>query len=909
MSANSPMQLDLLLAQAGWAKALARSLARDDDSADELVQRTWVAALTRPPRALEEAVGASGTPGTQGAPAALRSWIASVMRNFARQEAREQERRTERERRAARPESSGPMDPGGSGGTGGSGAGGAVEGLEVANAHGGIESQRRLLTALAALPDPYRAVLFARYFEGRMPREIARSTGAPVKTVKSQLGRGLALLRTRLDRDHGGDRGAWMAWVLPLASQSATRVALLGALIVDSKLKVGGALLALVCALAVGAGLWRADPLLPAPSPAPAEEPAPLQVPEEKNFEQEQPPSAERATVDAPAAAPFVHPPHAVADPVGPVRGRVLDLEDRPVGFVRIVLEGGDPFQARMLAKLPPPEVQSDAEGWFEIVVPSLGVRLLVDDARWATVYKAHVGGDVEREAAIYVAPRRLMAGTVVTPEGLPVEGAEVELRLDDSVKLSLDRRLDSSYRQNFLAKADAAGRFELERAPACAGKLHVNAPGWSAVTLAAPEQDATDLVIVLGAPPQRPALVAGVVVDESGKPLADAHVALGANTQTTAADGRFLFDLDSPMFAPGPPQETDEAAPGEASGRSEPRFPGPQAPRDLLRAVKYGRLPAEARVPPLEELRLDPAPREYRLVLQKGVLEIRGHVVEADGQGVAGASITVLNETPFGIILERVGEAAVGHDASLERMLRGGIYMGIADSSADGLFLVQGLTARKYDLAALDARTLRYAVVRGVEAGTRDARIEMPPAAGLVHVAGRVVSRAGEGVPGIDLHIGRLSEGARTPDMARSLTTDAEGRFDLGTVDPEFLRIQVMGEKIFLIMDWRPPPGARLDALEIVVSQRCPVKVELSPRAPRADEFSFLDAQGEPTQNLQFYGPMISLPERCALQDGVSEVYATEDAARTLVLYSKGQEVERLPVRLVPGEVTTLRP
>jgi DNA-directed RNA polymerase specialized sigma24 family protein len=45
MTVPNRMPLEDLLANAGWAKALARQLVRDDASADDLVQRTWVAAL------------------------------------------------------------------------------------------------------------------------------------------------------------------------------------------------------------------------------------------------------------------------------------------------------------------------------------------------------------------------------------------------------------------------------------------------------------------------------------------------------------------------------------------------------------------------------------------------------------------------------------------------------------------------------------------------------------------------------------------------------------------------------------------------------------------------------------------------------------------------------------------------
>ncbi len=870
MSANSPMPFDELLAQAGWAKALAKSLVRDDDSADELVQRTWVAALRRPP-------------GRLASTGSVRQWISSAIRNFARQDARERERRTQRERLVARPEASGSL------------------GHDLADVTGGIESQRRLLEALASLAEPYRAALYARYFEGLPPREIASQTGVPVKTVKSQLARGLALLRARLDRDHGGDRGAWMNWILPMAAQSKVSTALLGALLVNGTWKICAGLLALVCALLVGVRTWGGGAQPPAVSGGSEASRESIAAPVDEPAGEASIPDDARAAVDGPVAAPFVHPHPAEPEFTIGIRGRVLDLDQRPVAFVRIVCEARDPFQVQKLERSPAVSARSDSAGWFDLQGVPRGVNLLVEDPRWVTVYKVFAGSTPENEASVYVAPRIQIAGTVLTPGQQPIGDAQVELRLGDSVGHGLDRKSASAYRQSFVAITDASGRFELDYAPACEGTLQASAPGWLEVTQASPQRDAIDLVLMLGAPTARPALLAGIVVGEDGSPIEAAHVALGSLTERTGPDGRFVLNLDSALFAPLP----HEDPPGE----QQTNLPRPQYARSLLRAVKYGYLPAEVPVPTVEEVRQNLVPRDFRLVLARGSLAIGGRVVEADGTGVAGATLSVLDETPFGMIKERVGETEFGLDASLEQMLRGGLLMAIANSSSDGRFVVEGLTARTYDLAALDTRTLRYAVVREVASGSKAVRIEMPPAADLTRVAGRVVSGAGQGVAGLDLHLAHLPEGARDPSIVRSVVTGEQGQFDLGPVDPSSLRLRLMGESIFLIMNWQPPASAKLDQLEIVVSRRCPVKVERTPLAEQADQFSFLDESGQPTQVIELQGPMIGLPERGTIRDGVSETYAAPETARMLVLHAKGEEIGRLAVQLVPGELTILRP
>ena len=67
------------------------------------------------------------------------------------------------------------------------------------------------------LAEPFRGTVLLRYFEGLPPREIARTTGVELETVKSRLKRGLQQLRTSLDASHGGSRRAWMVPMLPMA--------------------------------------------------------------------------------------------------------------------------------------------------------------------------------------------------------------------------------------------------------------------------------------------------------------------------------------------------------------------------------------------------------------------------------------------------------------------------------------------------------------------------------------------------------------------------------------------------------------------------------------------------------------------------------------------------------------------
>jgi RNA polymerase sigma-70 factor (ECF subfamily) len=59
---------------------------------------------------------------------------------------------------------------------------------------------RRVVAAMAALPDEQREVIVLKEYEGRTFPEIAEILDVPVSTVKTRLYRGLTQLRRRLER-------------------------------------------------------------------------------------------------------------------------------------------------------------------------------------------------------------------------------------------------------------------------------------------------------------------------------------------------------------------------------------------------------------------------------------------------------------------------------------------------------------------------------------------------------------------------------------------------------------------------------------------------------------------------------------------------------------------------------------
>src|SRR5262245_29298398 len=143
-----------------FVRALARRLTGDLHLADDAAQETWLAAL-------QQAAAPALFPGPS------RGWLATVARNFVLQALRGQQRREAAVARCPL------LD--------------ADEGVDVEP-----ERRRRMLAAVQDLPADYRAVVHQRFFEDRMPVEIADALRLPVETVRTRLRRALERLRAGL---------------------------------------------------------------------------------------------------------------------------------------------------------------------------------------------------------------------------------------------------------------------------------------------------------------------------------------------------------------------------------------------------------------------------------------------------------------------------------------------------------------------------------------------------------------------------------------------------------------------------------------------------------------------------------------------------------------------------------------
>ena len=219
--------IERLLRERVWVRRLARALVRDANIADDLAQQAYLAALESPSTAVRSP----------------RAWLATVVKNLARDRTRAEQRRTRREK-AQRGVA--PIPP-----------------PDVLAAR--AEMTDRVARYVLELEEPYRETILLRFYEDLPPREIAAHMGVPVETVRTRTKRAVARLASRLDSDHGGDRRAWAAPLLLLRQPLGWTEAgvTIGGIVAMKKVLALGAVVLVVLMGAVIVPTWMAGPDAP----------------------------------------------------------------------------------------------------------------------------------------------------------------------------------------------------------------------------------------------------------------------------------------------------------------------------------------------------------------------------------------------------------------------------------------------------------------------------------------------------------------------------------------------------------------------------------------------------------------------------------------------------------------------
>lgn len=452
--------LDALLVHASWARDLARGLVADTAAADDLVQEAWVAALESPPRHAEN----------------LRGWLGTVIRNLARSHGRSHGRRAAREARVALEDHQ--------------------EAPSSEALASRIETQRRLVSAVLALDEPYRSTVILRFYEGLDATQIATRLRVAPSTARWRIKVGLDTLRERLDHDFDGDRAAWVALVLPiarprLAPASTTAVAtttLSGLLAL--KLSTKTAVLAAVALLAITGIALVVDPLS-GEGEHPEDALAPVTF---SSLEESTPGVVEGNSMDVSREA-------IEAAPTGTAADELLEAA-RTTTFASMRLVDPDGLPVRgataWLPELSSAEtgVTSDADGTVSIPLPKLeqreSVYIRIDHPHFAKLTLDNVvePGRVTEFGEVILQPAGSVEGWVFLADGRPASGAWVEAALsafegdaEDSA-YGMARRVKSE--RSSQPHADELGHFRLDQVPAGVIRLWAGLDGHLA-TLSAP--------------------------------------------------------------------------------------------------------------------------------------------------------------------------------------------------------------------------------------------------------------------------------------------------------------------------------------------------------------------------------------------------------------------------------------
>jgi len=584
---------ETLAAHVGFVRGLARALVDDIHLAEDVAQSTLTEALRRPP------------PDLSG----LRSWLATVLRNLVRKEARSRRRRMVREQRTARP----------------------ISVPSIVDTQAKETLIRNVVDSVFSLREPYRSAVVMRFYDDLPPREIARMTGVPVETVRTRIKRALSMLRADLEAKHreapGGLRTALLVLLDPRAAAEGAAASGAGA---------GGAAAAGSSATGAGRG-WIAS-LAPSPtllwttvvtvalgaaivlfvvlgssrrteeriasrdSPALEREPPAVATLPPRTPEDTPPPlasdegAAHPATGEARIRLRFPE-----GDPAAGVRGRVVaDAELRDGTYA--------PAGQRMA-------LVADDEG---VILPGDlepgSYVLFLDRMRGAIPFEIVAGETTD--VAHDLPPGVDCHGVVVDEEGAAVAGAEIYLATDrpwtDSGVVVARAEADGTFRIRALSKSRFVGARKSGRAPS------------DAVYVAG--LDNTQRIDVRLEMPGPGGEIQGRVLLPDGRAAIGAHVIVERTAERQAV--RRAGDGNLRMDAP----------PGRATSDESGTFLVVGLRPDRYRIVVLPEVGGAARI---DEVRVHTGTVPLEIRLQEAA-SLRGTVVDGSGAPAKGARVRV---------------------------------------------------------------------------------------------------------------------------------------------------------------------------------------------------------------------------------------------------------------------------
>jgi protocatechuate 3,4-dioxygenase beta subunit len=737
-----------------------------------------------------------------------------------------------------------------------------------------MELQRRVAEAVLALAEPYRSTLLAHCLDGRTTKQIAEQTGEPWATVRSRLARGIEQLRASLRTEHEDwrDRMAYAVFGVPSLRLARAPGA--------AGVAAGVAALVLASAAAVSVWLWatapdlalqKADPAVVAAAPA-----------------AERPTASERTA----SAPPAVSEP---ADPAPAARtvayaGQLLDPRGEPLAGVGVFV--GE----RHIAT-------TDDAGRFHADLPA-GEHVVATDEQHCLLFSAPL-----REGAPnrFLATRRIrLLGTVVDETGQRVNGARIVYHPGTPVDYphslhglepsEAPPQIDVPAGEfDFLVpwlegahlSAQAAGHLDGMTITFCSG----DGPGWVISVLGEgqprkstePQQVAAfraqvDACFVLPRRPTAPGaawprwLIEGLVLDSEGRPVAGASVGYSFLRVSSRADGTFTIDTASGnLWADALVAEHAELGVAAVTGVEE-------------------RWKHETGMNPHETLRL-----------ARATSTLRGRVVDARGEPVAGRSVRVVD--PWVSV----------HGGRLRIHEENAFSVG-AVSDSNGAFELKDLLPRAHRLTALDPVTMEGAVFGPFADAAADVVLTVDAGANLQpEWRGLVIDVAGRPIPGATVRVMRWSElGGLGNGVLHKVTFTAgpDGRVVVPAQCSDAVNVAI--EAPGYIAEVRSRDQLHEPAVQL---GRVAYLRYLGRRAPESNNQLRLEVRDAQDRPLIVEGPYAGDWMRSSmywLSGTKSPVLAVSELATTLVIYSDDgsqhrNEPHRYPIRLVAGEVTTI--
>lgn len=818
-----------LVVHANALRRLARDLLRDPHAADDVVQDAMCTAIAKPPRNV----------------AAIAAWLRQVVTRAASDRRRGERRRKSREEHAA-----------------------AAVDRGATPTDDQVELQQRVLAAVQMLAEPYRTVIWQRYYEDRSPRDIAASSREPVKTVKTRLARGLQKLRERLDASHGSRR-AWATLAAPLVAPASPA----GLLFMSTVAKFGVAA-AIVSVLSVSWWLVAGDtaPASSAVTGITAATPAAIVT---------------TARTDAPVrevaadggGAARVGATQWAFDVVGggqesaPLAGIVIDLDGRPMAGIELTWNDST-FD---------PPVRTAADGTFQCAAGATG-RLGVAAKDAVAVLVPTLFGDVfgpgmredrmRLDLTIVVAPFVRLAGVVVDTNGAPVRGAHLAVQHGVPLRTRIGRVLDRCVDAKFETMTPDDGAFLLAAVPcASTARLTITARGHRPLSVSVEEARHREQFVLERT--VKGDVLEGVVVDADDASVGQAVIVLHDHSVVAEPDGTFRFELWRVSDLPA---------------GTEP----------VLEVASPARLPARVATLGGDWRTRGAWPVPLRIRVGGPAESIRGRVVRADGTPLANPWVTFLPPEP-----EQIRPTMFDSFADL---VFAPPAVGAPDAQ-NGEFETARVAPGRYRLRVFEPTTLELHLTGEVATGPAAIEIRMPDRGTWPALRGLVVDRRGEPVPGADWVFQRAdpTPGAKEPLCSAWNHAGRDGVIEHAPVsrDVEILCVKAAG-----MAEWVQLRLADLSSGEfrVVVPVGCQTRVELGSQWADVDCAYLLDAGGARSPVVFTNGDTAIGTRRIPISEGCSQTFQALDDCTALVLCRGDREVARFPITLRPGETNVQR-